>query len=245
MVILGAWPGFRGFVLRAARNHLCGLWDLVPISLLPAAQGCGCQMRAPVTPLSFQGLRAAAAARGVHPPPQHPQRHHQNTQHGPGSVPYTPRRFILSCMWIRPFPSTFRSVLKHQPKRIQTPSHFCIYLCNSCSQPDATRRKKNRGLRVGEPESSRRHLPWPQFPQMWVQDGVLVGHPSCLFLASRFLPILHPPRGTASSFSWGSISFVCDATSIKAEALLFLLFFMFLGTLGRQKHFYDSSNQTT
>lgn len=34
----------------SVRNHLCGLWDLVPISLLSAAQGCGGQVKAPATP---------------------------------------------------------------------------------------------------------------------------------------------------------------------------------------------------
>lgn len=76
----GSLTRFQRFCTQSARNHLCGLWDLVPISLLPAAQGCGCQVRSPVTlPLSSQGLRAAAAALGVHPPrpgtPEAPSEH--------------------------------------------------------------------------------------------------------------------------------------------------------------------------
>lgn len=54
----------------SVRNHLCGLWDLVPISLLSAAQGCGGQMKAPATP-AWASVRPLEGPRGGHPSAQH------------------------------------------------------------------------------------------------------------------------------------------------------------------------------
>lgn len=54
----------------SVRNHLCGLWDLVPISLLSEAQGCGVQVKAPATP-ACASVRPLESPRGGRQSAQH------------------------------------------------------------------------------------------------------------------------------------------------------------------------------
>lgn len=97
----GSLTRFQRFCTQSSKKSslwLVGFGTYFPSSRSPRlwvpSEGPSDSPLLPGPPCSCCSPRSAPPA----PTPPTPQRHHQNTQHWPGSVPYTPGPFILSCM---------------------------------------------------------------------------------------------------------------------------------------------------
>lgn len=121
----------------SVRNHLCGLWDLVPISLLSAAQGCGGQVTAPAT-------SACASVR----PPEGPRGGHQSAQHGPILSLSTAAFYFKLCVSVDHF-LPLLDVSQSTSQETWTPLPFQLFTALMyMSERDTDR--ESRGRRLGQ-----------------------------------------------------------------------------------------------